>query len=1189
MECDAPDYNDAGTVRQPAAKLHMTKTLEDRTIRQYKILRRLGEGGMGTVYLARVQKARKGLEPGGKVAVKFLHPHLATNEDILRRFRREAGLGLAIRNPRVMATYDVGSEKVDGNTVHFLVMEYLPGQTLRQLLDDEGPQPEPRVVSIGRQICEGLAEIHSRGMVHRDIKPSNVFLDSDGEAKIGDLGLSRLLEPDTEISIPGTFLGSVAYAAPEQLEAEAVGPAADLYSLGVTMYELASGKNPFAGADLESTMNAHANLTARPLGEVAKHVSYFLERFVLALLDKDPESRLQPAERLANILERREQSEWWHQFVRGDVHAAHLLPARQQLKVRRETRVYGRAAELEQLTDVLRTAAVGRSGRAVVLVGEAGVGKSRLIDAALEAAETERFGVRAAVSRFLDLAAPVPYYPLNEALLMALDLKGKPRAARRQTLPKQLREYLPERRAFAEAFAALIDDKDEAALESLPREAIPALYAEAFRTISIKTPLIVVLEELQWADRGSLRALDLMVGSIGAFPLALVLTTRPETVAADPEQLPPAAFIDSLRDIPEAASIHLDRLDRDAVLQIVRDLGVPTEAASALATRLHTASEGNPSFLFELIDDLQRRDDLRDVTREELKALPIPSSIVDLFRSRLADLDPEARTFLDFASVFGPRFKLEPVIEGLELDLVTAFEIVGRLSDRYGLIRAFDQAYRFDHHVLRDRVYRELSDKTRRRYHLTVAKILAREIDDPMAPSRAAYEAGIHFSLAESHREAARALLGGARYLVERNLYERAERLAQNAVAHAEILESRGTKLPDDVLFRVYKQHGLVTGHLGKRESEARSLRLASAAAHRLDDDRLIAQTEVLLASFASSTARVMAALQHAEQARSAASRSGDKALLAAAMRVEAGVLRALGETDTEDLLRRAEDLAREAKDKSGLAFGLLLLGQLYLDTDRPMLALETLKEALRVFERLGDERGRGRSFFQLARLYRQLGDLARANKSVDAAVSIASFRSDQLLLARCLYLQGDLAMRVRKYDEAREKLEKAAAMLEHDDDRAHETYAHVALALLLCAKRFEGRDPDRAIEHAMRAVELAHQRGLARPEAYAYTALAVAYLAKGAPRFAIAVSKKCLRFLESQDAGRKRTAEVLFVHYRCLTALGRKKEAKEYLKRAHELVLARADEIDQPVYRRSFLKNDLFNAAVLRSAKDAG
>jgi tetratricopeptide (TPR) repeat protein len=300
---------------------------------------------------------------------------------------------------------------------------------------------------------------------------------------------------------------------------------------------------------------------------------------------------------------------------------------------------------------------------------------------------------------------------------------------------------------------------------------------------------------------------------------------------------------------------------------------------------------------------------------------------------------------------------------------------------------------------------------------------------------------------------------------------------------------------------------------------------------------------------------------------------------------VHAAILRTLGEIGYDELLMRADELAKRAGDEHGRAFGLLLLGQLHLTTDRPATALETLKRALALFEQHHDERGRGRVFYQLARVYRMFADLNRAEQAVERAGQIASTSSDRGLSARCGYLQGDLAMRRRRFQKAERLLREAAGLLEASGDRTTLVYAWIDLALVKSARHNRKADPEAGAGFANRAVALARELGMPRQESLAYAALVFAYLAAGRPRFAHAVSRKALRYMEERRSGRRRAAEVLFIHYRCLKALGRMDQAPEFLKRAVELVQEQARAIENDRYRKSFVERDLFNVAVLREA----
>ena len=203
----------------------------------YAIERELGRGGMGTVYLARAP------ETGRRVALKLLHPWLHVATSGLARFRQEAEAGLAIRNEHVVRT--LALSPVDRQGEQYLVMEYVEGRTLRELLESIGRVPEQLLREITRQIARGLRAIHGAGLLHRDLKPENVMITNDQRVRIMDLGIAKMQERSVALTQEGQFVGSLAYAAPEQFEGAPVDERSDLYSLGVVLYELASGSNPF--------------------------------------------------------------------------------------------------------------------------------------------------------------------------------------------------------------------------------------------------------------------------------------------------------------------------------------------------------------------------------------------------------------------------------------------------------------------------------------------------------------------------------------------------------------------------------------------------------------------------------------------------------------------------------------------------------------------------------------------------------------------------------------------------------------------------------------------------------------------------------------------------------------------------------------------------------------------------------
>jgi hypothetical protein len=210
----------------------------------YEVLEELGRGGMGVVYKARDTRL------GRLVALKLLAPEAARNPRLLERFRREARAASALTHPAVCTLHDLGED--EGRP--FLVLEYVEGQTLRGLIR---PGPDlPRLLPLFRQAAEALKVAHAAGIVHRDIKPENLMVRPDGYVKVLDFGLARLLPEqaaaaggaDTD---PGTLLGTLCYMSPEQTRGELAGSATDVFSLGVVLYELATGRHPFdTGAEL---------------------------------------------------------------------------------------------------------------------------------------------------------------------------------------------------------------------------------------------------------------------------------------------------------------------------------------------------------------------------------------------------------------------------------------------------------------------------------------------------------------------------------------------------------------------------------------------------------------------------------------------------------------------------------------------------------------------------------------------------------------------------------------------------------------------------------------------------------------------------------------------------------------------------------------------------------------------------
>ena len=204
--------------------------MDIKVISHYKILEKLGEGGMGAVYKALDTRQNK------IFAIKLLSRHTTQIEELRHRFNRDAAAGMRLNHPNIVKIYEVGEE--DGT--HFITMEYVEGKTLKKLLED-GPLGSSKVIDIGIKVSEALREAHNSSVIHRDIKSENIMLTTDGTVKVMDFGLAKV-QDGSILTVEGSILGTISYMSPQQAIGEAIDHRSDIYSLGVVMYELLTEK-----------------------------------------------------------------------------------------------------------------------------------------------------------------------------------------------------------------------------------------------------------------------------------------------------------------------------------------------------------------------------------------------------------------------------------------------------------------------------------------------------------------------------------------------------------------------------------------------------------------------------------------------------------------------------------------------------------------------------------------------------------------------------------------------------------------------------------------------------------------------------------------------------------------------------------------------------------------------------------
>jgi serine/threonine protein kinase/beta-lactam-binding protein with PASTA domain len=259
---------------------------------RYRVLGRLGVGGMATVYLAEDSSL------GRKVALKVMAERYAEDGEFVERFRREAQAAARLNHPNIIAVYDRG----EANGRPYIAMEYLQGRTLKQVIQKEGPLAAERAIAIAMQVLAGLRYAHEHGVVHRDVKPHNVLVGDDGRIKVTDFGIAHAGDPQmTEV---GSIVGTAQYLSPEQARGRSVGPQTDIYSLGVVLYEMLAGRVPFEGDSSVAIAMQHVSDEAPPLRSLAPLVPESLALVVAHSMLKDASQRYGSADEFAADLDR---------------------------------------------------------------------------------------------------------------------------------------------------------------------------------------------------------------------------------------------------------------------------------------------------------------------------------------------------------------------------------------------------------------------------------------------------------------------------------------------------------------------------------------------------------------------------------------------------------------------------------------------------------------------------------------------------------------------------------------------------------------------------------------------------------------------------------------------------------------------------------------------------------------------
>ncbi len=679
---------------------------------RYQLLAELGRGGMGVVYRA--------LDPmlNREVAIKLIPPTLL-NPEMELRFQREAQLVAQMDHPAIVPIFDFG--KHEGSL--FFVMPVVQGTNLRWF-ERESTLTLGEVIDIGIQVAEALDYSHSRSVVHRDIKPENIMVSrEDGgrvRVRIMDFGLARGAA-ESRITKTGTIAGTLAYLSPEQVAAGGIDHRSDIYSLGTVLYECLAGEPPFSG-ELQSILYRIVHEIPQPLRALGAEINEELEAVILACIAKDPIKRPQHASEVAESLRRSQTRLHQSDLSRSVVMTKTMMLPRVALSP-----FIDREKELAELQKRLNAAITGEC-QFVVVSGEAGVGKTRLLDEIEHLAKARKLLLLH--GRSIEKDGAFPYQGFCEAIQEFFLLKDTASSASGSVelsdIAPDLVSLFPMLTEISEIRSAVSGDSKLAQLgaSAVPenRTQIFELLARALTRIAGGKPLILFLEDLHAAEI-SIEALQYIVRRLGPTPTLIVGTYRSTDVD---QRHPLSRMLDTFRGDRRFSSISLGPFSAAEHRLFLETLIGGPKLADSLVERLYEAAEGNPFFTKELVRSLLDSGRIsKDQTgtwslslAADLSTGELPATIQQAVEKRIEGLPEDLRDVLSTASVIGKVFdfrELEALAEDKDID-----EAIDRLIED-GLVEEERESrgdrLTFSSGVIRDVLYGGIPRRKRRSLH----------------------------------------------------------------------------------------------------------------------------------------------------------------------------------------------------------------------------------------------------------------------------------------------------------------------------------------------------------------------------------------------------------------------------------------------------------------------------------------
>ncbi len=740
----------------------------------------LGSGGQGEVYLGRDQTS------GRQVVIKRLKPELVVQDfSIVDRLKNEGEALRKLDHPNIVKFID--AFEADGR--YHLVMEYVPGGSLRNLLNQQPQLPLDRVLSIGLELADAMSRTHHLNIIHRDLKPENVLLAADGTPRLMDFGVARLLQAGLHLTQTGALVGSPAYMSPEAIRGEMIDARSDIWSFGVLLFEMLTGQLPFQGEQLTPVLLSILNDPLPEISRLRPDAPQALIDLIRRMTEKDRAARIPSMRQVAAALDLiRIELETGQVEVKATPPVTATLVERPGSTTKtpfpildwaadpRTPRFVSRETELLQLDHYLEMAIEGR-GQVVFVTGEPGQGKTMLLrefSRRAQAVHPRLVAAGGACNAYSGLGDP--YLPFRQILeLLTGNLESRPligavsphevqrlrtvfpialRAlletapelvdifVSSQSLARRVDAFFPAHEGWAAQFREWLDKRGHPfAEQNLQQTALFEQYTRLIHHLAHQVPLMLLLDDLQWADQGSINLLFSLGKRLAGHQILIVCAYRSNEVLTG-QDARPHPLLPVVQELQRSYGELIVDLDRAQGLDFVNQLldTEPNLLDADFRQILFKQTGGHPLFTIELLRGMVDRGDLfqdeqgRWVAGPTLDWETLPARVEGAIGERITRLPAQLQQLLQTASVEGEEFTAEvvaavlglpdrEVVRHLSGDLDKTHHLVGVLGTRRAGDRRMSR-YRFRHNLIQRYLYQRLDEVERAYQHEAVGNAL---------------------------------------------------------------------------------------------------------------------------------------------------------------------------------------------------------------------------------------------------------------------------------------------------------------------------------------------------------------------------------------------------------------------------------------------------------------------------------